>query len=227
LEWVFWQQFSSPRRQAMSQLPPHVHSPHPGNPFAEQLNPYAAPQLPAGYQPVPAAGGQLAGLWRQGNILVMHKAAPLPDICVKSNQPAQRRLKRNLHWHHPALALLILIGILVYVVVALILTKRATIMLPLTEEWYARRQRRLLIAWSWGLVSLALIVGGIALAIQTDRGEFGLAALAGFISGLAALIYGQYACSLVRPKRMTDQYIWLVGAHPDFLNRLEAWQWNI
>jgi hypothetical protein len=157
----------------------------------------------------------------------MHRAAPLPDICVKSNLPAQRRLKRNLQWHHPALALLILIGILVYVVVAVILTKRATIMLPLTEEWYARRQRRLLIAWSWGLVSLALIVGGIALAIQTDRGEFGLAALAGFVSGLAALIYGQYACSLVRPKRMTDQYIWLLGAHPDFLNRLEAWQWNI
>jgi hypothetical protein len=210
----------------MSQLPPQVHSP-PGNPFAEQVNPYAAPQQPAGYQLVPAPGGQLAGLWRQGNILVMHRAAPLPDICVKSNLPAQRRLKRNLQWHHPALALLILIGILVYVVVAVILTKRATIMLPLTEEWYARRQRRLLIAWSWGLVSLALIVGGIALAIQTDRGEFGLAALAGFVSGLAALIYGQYACSLVRPKRMTDQYIWLLGAHPDFLNRLEAWQWNI
>jgi hypothetical protein len=46
----------------MSQLPPQIHSSPPGNPFAEQVNPYAAPQQPAGYQPVPAPGGQPAGL---------------------------------------------------------------------------------------------------------------------------------------------------------------------
>jgi hypothetical protein len=74
-----------------------------GNPFAEQVNPYAAPQA-AGYQPnLPGVGNSpFAGLWRQGHVLVMHKAAPLPDICLLSNQPATRRLKRTMNWHHPA-----------------------------------------------------------------------------------------------------------------------------
>jgi hypothetical protein len=210
----------------MSQFPPA--KPPVTNPFADQVNPYAAPQQPLGYQGAGTVASPLfAGLWRQGTLLVMHKQAPLPEICLKSNQKATRRLKRNLQWHHPALAFLILVGVLVYVIVALILTKRATIQLPLTEEWYARRKSRLLIAWSWGLLSLAFIPLGIALAVQTEQGGYALLAVLGFVSGLAALIYGQYACSLVRPKRITDEYVWLIGVHPDFLNRLETWQWNI
>ena len=215
----------------MSQFPTSQRSPAPptAKPFAEQVNPYAAPQDASAYYTARPVAGQplFAGLWRQGNVLVMHKNAPLPDICLKSNQQATRRLRRSLQWHHPALALLILVGVLVYVIVALILTKRATIQMPLSEEWYARRKTRLLIAWSWGLSSLAAIVLGIIGVIQTERGEFGLMAVIGFVTGLAALIYGQYACSLVRPKRITDDYVWLIGVHPDFLNRLEVWQWNI
>ena len=65
-----------------------------GNPFADPQNPYAAPQLGGYYQPVPQPGNlpPFAGLWRQGNVLVMHKSAPLPEICLKSNLPAKNRL---------------------------------------------------------------------------------------------------------------------------------------
>jgi hypothetical protein len=203
-------------------------APQQANPFAEvAVNPYAAPNVPQGYTPHTPTGPPFAGLWRQGKLLVMHKLAPLPDICLKSNLPATGRLKRKLQWHHPAISITILAGLLVYVILALILTKRATIQIPLTDEWFAIRLRRILFAWGLGLVSIVLLVAGIAFV---DQGEATVPAIAIMLAGvlfLAGLIYGQYAPALVSPKRMTDDYIWLKGVHPDFLDRLEVWQWQI
>jgi hypothetical protein len=201
------------------------------NPFADGMppNPYLAPQ-PAKYAapsaPAPPPG-KYPGLWREGNILVMHKLAPLPDICLLSNQPAERRLKKKLQWHHPAIALSILAGVLIYVVLAMILTKRATIQMPLTQDWYDRRQRRLMFAWGVGLACIALMVIGIVLTAQTDHPEYLLLVLAGFIGGLITLIAGQALIGLVAPKRMTDEYIWLKGVNPAFLDRLEVWPYRI
>ena len=199
----------------------------PAKPFAEPLNPYAAPQYPHGYQPMPQAGNSLAGLWRQGKVLVMHKNAPLPDICLKSNEPATKRLRRKMQWHHPAIALTILLGLLVYIIIAIILTKKATIDVPLTDAWYARRQRRLMFAWGAALAGIALMVLGVALVGQPDGDIYGWLMLIGLVISLGALIYGQVACPLVRPSRITDQYVWLKGVHPDFLDRLEVWTYNV
>jgi hypothetical protein len=201
-----------------------------GNPFAGEANPYAAPQLGGYYQPVPQQPAQLppfAGLWRQGNVMVMHRHAPLPDICLKSNQPTQKRLKRNLQWHHPAIALTILAGVLIYIILAAILTKRATILVPLTEEWFRRRRTRLLVAWLTGLAGLGLMVLGFVMLADSEEGMYALLLVAGLVVALGALIFGQYACAMVRPTRMTDEYLWLKGVHPEYLNRLEPWPYNI
>ncbi len=48
------------------------------------------------------------GIWRQGSLLVMRKDAVLPDRCIKSNVLTDRKLKRSLNWHHPAIFLSIL-----------------------------------------------------------------------------------------------------------------------
>src|SRR5690349_19000028 len=97
------------------------------------INPYAAPQVVnAEVVPGPTPVQGFPGLWRQGNVLVMHKQAPLPPICLKSGLPATQWLRRNLQWHEPWLALTILAGVLVYVIIALIMTKRATILIGLT-----------------------------------------------------------------------------------------------
>jgi hypothetical protein len=113
------------------------------------------------------------------------------------------------------------------VILAMILTKRATIYVPLTEAWFARRQRRMLYAWGVGLACIGMIAGGIALAVQTDHGEYLLLTLVGVIAGLFALVIGQMSVAMVSPNRMTDEYIWLKGVHPDYLNRLEVWPYNI
>lgn len=95
-------------------------------------NPYKPPQVADAI--VDAAVVENYGLWRKGNILVMHKNVQLPDRCVKSNAPTNRRLKRNLSWHHPAVFLSILISPLIYIILALILRKTANIYIGLSDE---------------------------------------------------------------------------------------------
>ena len=119
-------------------------------------------------------------------MLVLHKQAPLPDICLKSNLPATRRLKRNLQWHHPAVYLALLVNLIVYVVVAMIVQKRATLFI-------------------WGLL---LFLGGL---------------IGGAVVGIAGLL----SCRLITPTRITDEYVWVKGVHPDYLDRLAIWPYNI
>jgi hypothetical protein len=195
------------------------------NPFAESQNPYAAPRE-EGYLPAQAAwDNPFAGLWAEGDLLVMHKLAPLPEICLKSNQPAKQRLKRNLSWHHPGYFLFILLHILIYVIVALIVRKSATIYIPLSEEWFARRRRRMQIAW--GLILLSVVMFCVAIPYVDQQSWAPFLMIGAFPLALGAAIWGLLMCRMVWPKRMTDQYIWLKGVHPDFLRRLEAWQWRI
>ena len=197
------------------------------NPFADNLNPYAAPQA-AGYAPVAApvvSQGTFAGLWRQGNLLVMHKNAPLPDICLKSNQPATRRLKRKLSWHHPAVFLALLVNLILYVIIALCLQKTATIQMPLTDEWFARRRRSIVVAWVIVLSSIALFVLGVSNVESQGWAPFVL--IAAIFVFLGGLIYGLVAARLVSPQRISDEYVWLKGVHPQFLDRLEIWPYNV
>lgn len=195
------------------------------NPFAEQPNPYAAPREATEVAPQLLDAAPFAGLWRQGNLMVMHKHAPLPDICLKSNLPATHRLKRSLSWHHPALILLVLIGVLIYAIVALIVRKTATIQIPLTEEWFHRRRRRMIFAWSMFLSAMALIPIAAFYGEQADWAP--VAVIAAILLMIGAAIYGLVACRLVSPNRMTDTYIWLKGVHPDYLDRLEPWTYNL
>jgi hypothetical protein len=193
-----------------------------------QYNPYQAPQVPQPQpmmmQPMQQMSG---GLWRQGKVLVLHKNAPLPDICLKSNQPATRRLKRRLQWHHPAVALSILAGLLIYVILAMVLTKRATIFIALTDEWFAIRRRRLAIAW--GIVLLSILIGfaafGMLVTAPSGQGSgFGCVGCSiAFVLFLAGIIYGNYAARMVRPACITEQYVYLLGVHPDFLAKLPEW----
>jgi len=196
------------------------------NPFAEQINPYAAPGHEGFAPPVVRTDlSPFAGLWRQGNLLVMHKRAPLPDICLKSNQPAQRRLKRNLSWHHPAVFLLVFVSVLIYIIVALIIRKTATIQIALSDDWLVRRRRRMIIAWSSILVCILLFAVAVP---NADSAQWApIAIIVAIVGSLVAAIYGLLACRMVWPQRMTDDYIWLKGVHPDFLARLEAWLWKI
>jgi hypothetical protein len=188
-------------------------------------NPYQAPQA---YSPPFKAGAvaESAGLWRQGPLLVMHKNAPLPPRCVKSNAPTVRTLKRSLTWHHPAVYIALLFNLLVYIILAIVLSKRATIYIGLCDEWFARRRRAMLIGWGMVLASIGMFVGGLAMIDRND-GMVALLIFGSFVVFLVGAIYGLIAARMVAPTRITDDYVWLKGVHRDFLATLPDWPYQI
>jgi hypothetical protein len=159
-------------------------------------------------------------LWRKGNLLVMHKMALLPDRCVKSNVPVKRRLKRSLSWHHPAIFLALLINLIVYVILALILRKTATIQIGLSDEWFAKRHRAILIGWTSVIGSIGMVIAGIAM---NRSGASGWLIVAGVVLFLVGAIYGLLGARMVAPTRISDTHIWLKGVCPEFLAGLPEW----
>jgi hypothetical protein len=188
-------------------------------------NPYQAPQV---YSPPFKAGAvtETAGLWRHGPLLVMHKSAPLPARCVKSNVPTARSLKRSLTWHHPAVYIALLFNLLIYVILAVVLSKRATIYIGLSDEWFARRRRAMLIGWGSVLGSVAMFAAGIAMLDRPDAAG-GWLLLGSAVTFIVGAVYGLIAARMVSPTRITDDYIWLKGVHRDFLATLPDWPYQI
>ena len=193
------------------------------------INPY---QSPATYEDVvqttAVADAWQPGEWvfRSGNQLVMHKLAKLPDRCVKSNQPADgRRLRRKLSWHHPLVYLAFLVHFLLFIILALVLSKRATIDVGLSEEWFRKRRRAILIGWLSVLLGIAVLAGSIAIVVnpncQTPLVGWGIPL--GLVMFLGGAIYGLMASRMVAPARITDEYVWLKGVHPDYLADLPPW----
>lgn len=161
------------------------------------------------------------GLWRQGKLLVMRKDAILPNRCVKSNVPTDRKLKRNLSWHHPAIFLTVLISLCIYVVLALILSKKATIHIGLSDEWFGKRSRAILIGWGSVFASIAMVIAGIALVDQNDY--FGILIVAGFALFLFGAIFGLTCSRMVAPTKIDDAYVWLKGVNAEYLATLPVW----
>lgn len=186
------------------------------------FNPYASPRADAIPPVIAAKVAPTKGMWAKGKVLVMHRTAQFPNVCVKSNTPAARRLTRNLSWHHPAIALSILAGLLVYVILALVLTKRAVIRIPLSDAWFQRRRRAIIIGWSVGLAGVATFIGGFFLLESFDA-LAGFCFLGGVVMALGGAIYGSLASRMVWPERIDDRYIYLRGVNREFLAALPAW----
>lgn len=187
-------------------------------PVASDYNPYQTPvAAPAPFQsyagqPDPGLAG---GIWREGNLLVMDKRATLPPRCVKSNVPTNRTLKRSLSWHHPLIFVTILAGLLIYVIIALIARKTATIYIGLSDEWFAKRRLAIFIGWTIVLISAAMFVTGMMMSDKSDN--FIILALLAVPIFFAGAIYGLMGSRMVAPKKITETHVWLKGVHPDFL----------
>lgn len=168
---------------------------------------------PAGYG---ASLAQNAGVWRDGNTLVMDKRATLPDYCVKCGIPANgSRLRKRLSWHHPALALLILVGVLIYVIVALIVRKSAVVEISLCEDHLRRHRTAAIVTWLVFLVGMGFIV----LAIAKESGGsalFGIFLV--FVSAILAMTWAK----VVNVKKIDDYYVWLRGINESFLVMLPS-----
>jgi hypothetical protein len=146
----------------------------------------------------------------------MTRQALLPDRCIKCNEPARRKLKRRLSWHHPALYLLILVGALFYVLLAMILRKTAIIEIGLCEVHSAVRRRDIVITWTLGLLS----VGSFFLASQLQDLTF---AGIGCLLILATAVYGIMRVNVVTPTKIDENFLWLKGFNGNYLADFPEW----
>lgn len=214
----------------MTLLPPEG-SPPPlpqGHP-PEPQQPYGQPPPLAYATPIPYQAYQAA--WREGPVLIVRKQAALPDRCVKcnadtANVAGSRRLTQKLAWHHPALFLLIPLGLLVYAIVAIIVQQKATVELSLCALHNRARRRAILLTWLVMLLGLAMIVGGCAFSGWAGHNDMWPAwvILGGLFVLLVGGIIGVVGARTLTPKRMEGEYAWLKGAGDDFLANFPAVQ---
>ena len=183
-----------------------------GPPLGFPPQAYGAPPAPMTAYGAP---GALAGLWQEpGGVLVIEKGASLPDRCVKCNAPANGyRLRRKLTWHHPALALLVLVSALIYVIVAMVVRKSAEVDIGLCATHVAKRKTAILIAWGLGLGGLLGLFAGVA-------ADEGLVIAVGVLTSLVGIIWGIVGARVVFPKKIDDHYVWLKGVTPSYLGDL-------
>lgn len=182
--------------------------------------PTPAPQgivLEDGYvmPPPPFAMG---GIWRDDKTLVMSKEAQLPDQCVKCNAPAHGfKLKRKLTWHHPALYVVVLVAWIIYLVLAMAISKRATVFLGLCPEHVKRRKLFLLIGWT--MFAIGLIVPVLAFSNEAPG-----IALLGFLLLFTAIFWLVFANRVVNVKKIDDRYVYLTGIDAAYLAQFPSLQ---
>jgi len=180
----------------------------------EQVTPAAAGiVLEDGYvmPPPPSIGGA----WREQSTLVMTKDATLPDYCVKCGAPANGfRLRRRFSWHHPALYLLLfLVGAwLIYLIIAMVLRKKATVYLGLCPQHNQRRRSLLFIGWALFVLTFITMFMGLA----RDFPVMGLLSLLGILVSIVWLIL---AARVVTVKKIDDRFVWLTGLNENYLAR--------
>lgn len=98
--------------------------------------------------------------WAEGDTLIVKRGARLPDRCLLCNAPATTRVTKRFTWHPAWYYLLILGGLLLYVLVALIFSRRMELELPLCDSHRRRRRRGFVIRYAGllGLIVFPLLI---------------------------------------------------------------------
>ncbi len=148
-------------------------------------NPYAPPVAERPHEAVDPSG-----VWREGDQVVWRHGASWPDRCLRCNGPVARRYRRDLYWHSPIWYLTILLGPVVYIIVAMIARHSTRIEVGLCSRHADERINRLFLAWGSSVLGLVALVSGCAM---TD------ASWAQVWGGLLLMIGGFVAVTIVSP----------------------------
>lgn len=134
-------------------------------------------------------------------------------------QPATTHIKKKFAWQPPWVIITILINILVYAILAIALTKRMTVDVPVCNRHRGYWVKRGL--WMFGsFVGLVILCIGGGIGLDAALGDDGV----GFIFGLCTLSFLGWLIFvivlqslMIKAKQITDRTITLVKVHPDFV----------
>lgn len=151
----------------------------------------------------------------------------LPPVCLRCGAEAEVTRSKNFAWHPPWVAVLILVGLLPYAIVAIILTKRMKVEAPLCPQHQGHWQWRALYLYLGLALFVVLGVGSMVVLASTDNRRGAPEAWAGFlclgslVAGLAWLISAAIIQHLsIRPTEITDKDITLTNVSPFFVEAL-------
>ncbi len=148
----------------------------------------------------------VGGIWKDGAILVMGVDAIFPDICIKTNQPAQGN---QFEWH------------------TFWLPQRPIIYLGLTKEYQKKRNQRMNIGKLFFTLSIILVLGILLLKNMFQDQLLELPALffgIPILFGVGGAIYSATHFQIVHVINATKEHVFIKGAHPDFVNRFPQWE---
>ena len=138
--------------------------------------------------------------------LVVPKGYVFPAVCVKTGTTDELmpRELRKFKWCNPALGVLIIVNVLIYLLIASLCSKRGEIQFQISRA--IARKRRNTILWNWGLFLLSIgcfILGGA-------RNEPAFFA-AGAVAILTCLIIGHNASRFLWTEKVDKTHIWIRG----------------
>ncbi len=153
-------------------------------------------------------------MWRSGRVLIVGDNVTFPGQCIKCDAPAVGHpIRKRFYWHHPALYLIILAALLIYVIVALVMRQSITVHIGLCQRHRRIRARSIALSWFIVLAGVAMVIG----AIGSDNGILALLGVAAFLGGL---VFAVIALPLLRPRKIESGYGHFKGCCDAFLARL-------
>jgi hypothetical protein len=154
----------------------------------------------------------------------------LPEVCMRCGAPATVYKDRNFSWYPPWVIVLILVSPIVLIIVALVLTKRRRVRVPLCDRhrnhWL---WRKLLVGGSFvfGVVA-GLGALFVAMIDPPARGDDPTGLLCGGMAvGLVLwlVLVAVLQSTAIRPREITDRSIKLMGVAEEFVRACEE-EWD-
>lgn len=147
----------------------------------------------------------------------------LPSVCAVCGEPADARKRKTFSWHTPLAYLGLLAGLLPFIIIALILTKRMTVHVPLCERHRSH--------WLWrsfvvvgGLLAIFALGIGIFVyqANQQPPDDLGWLCI-GWVGLLIVWLFmaAIVQTTAIRAVEITDERIRLTRIHQDFIHAIE------
>jgi hypothetical protein len=149
----------------------------------------------------------------------------LPPVCMVCGAEATTTSRQTFRWHPPWVLVLILAGVLIWAIVAIILTKTMTVYALVCDEHKGHWFKRKLIGWRLVLLGLAAFCVGFLMMALVNDPRFGDFASLGPLLGAAVFFATLIAAVLVlrsaiRPTEITDDDIRLTGVSEGFVEAL-------
>lgn len=158
------------------------------------------------------------GIYRHGKEVVVHKNAMMPERCVKCNDhifgyEAGGFVQQKYRWHSP-LIYIALISPLIYLILAVVLSRNATLDVPLCRKHLENKK---------SVGTNLSITGGVAAFAIFFFGAMGYAGFA-FLIFLAAIIGLPLAYTyLYKPlqvNKIENDYVYLKGVSEEYISQL-------